>query len=358
MRRQVIISLLVAFVPAMSRAQNIRLDPNVEDIVRARLQVDGALTYDHLDRLTAFVIDQRRIKTLVGLDAARNLVSLRITNCDIEDLNSIRGLTGLKELHIRNCRIRDISPLANLSDLSHLSLTHNEIEDLAPLSSCAELAWLDLRHNEIDSLSPLSTLYNLVRVDVRGNPLGSRWLKIEISEINGNNPNVDVRFGPCSDMGDPNDIKGRLSAKAALADFALFAPWHYVADRPHLPMVSPLVSNALLLLRQAHDREYLADVALVLVRYASDILARRHYGTLLNSDNPHPIVAQFLSEVPKNELGGDEVTTTAIAYWVRKNRTVLAPSLVLDAHVKMYHRLQIELSQKWLRELRQVDPPN
>lgn len=350
MRRQVIFSLLVVFVPVMSSAQNMRLDPIMEDIIRTRLQVDGALTSDDMSRLTALVVDQRTIRTFSGIEVARNLVSLRVTNCQIEDFNSIGTLVNLKELHVRNCKIGDISPLANLSGLSHLSLTDNEIKDLAPLLMCTELTWLDLRRNAINSLSALRTLDKLVRLDIRDNPLGSSSMKFEIDTIITNNPNVDVCLRPGSDMTDPNEIQKRLSAKAAIADFALFAQWHYIDGYPNLPKVPPSVSNALLLLRRANDREHLADVAVLLMRYAIDIMARNHTGTLLSSENQHPFVAEFLSVAPRKQLG-DEIVTTFIANWVHSNRSVLPASLVLDAYVEKYLHLIIELDKKWLQDI-------
>jgi len=353
-KRQVVFSLVTIFMSVMAEAQNVRLDPSLEDIIRARLQINGVLTCDDLSQLTALNVDQRAIKTFAGLDMARNLTSLRITNCSIDDFNSIRDLISLKELHVRNCKIGDITAIGNLSGLSHLSLTDNEIEDVASLSKCTELAWLDMRHNAIDRLSALGTLHNLACVDVRDNPLRSSSVEADIRTLSINNPHVDVCLGPTGEQIDPEEIKERLSAKVALADFALFAQWHVIENYPYLPTVSPRVLNALLLLRRTRDEEYLADVALLLMRYATDILARYHTGTLLRSENPHPIVAEFLSEVPRGDLGGDELTTTAIAYWVCKNRTVLPPSLVLDAQMKRYQRLKIELDQKWLEDIRKV----
>ena len=358
MIRQVILSLLFVFVPIMSSAQNISLDPNMEDIIRTRLQIKVALKLNHLNRLTALNVDKRTLKTFSGLEVARNLVSLRITNCQIEDFNSISVLVNLKELHIRNCRIKDISALSNMSNLSNLSLANNEIEDLTPLYKCSELTWLDIRHNMINSLSALTTLNKLVCLDIRGNPLGSRLVKDEIRSIRIDNPNVDIYLGPDSDVIDPNEIQKRLSAKAAIADFALFAKWHYVYHYPDLPVVSPEVLDAFSLLRSTGDKEYLADVTVLLMRYATDIMASIHTGKILNTRAPHPFVAEFLRVVPRHELIGDELTTTAIVRWVNKNRSTLPPSIVLDVHIRKYLQLQTKLKQRWFEELRKKNGDN
>jgi len=357
MLSRVILSFLFVFVPVVSNAQNMPLDLNLQDIIRTRLQIKDALTYNHLDRLTALNVDQRKIKTFSGLEKACNLISLRITNCQIEDFNSISALVNLKELHVRNCRIKDISALSNLSNLSNLSLANNEIEDLTPLYKCSELTWLDIRHNMINSLSALTTLNKLVRLDIRGNPLGSRLVKDEIRSIRIDNPNVDIYLGPDSDVIDPNEIQKRLSAKAAIADFALFAKWHSVYHYPNLPVVSPEVLDAFSLLRSTADREYLADVTVLLMRYATEIMTSIHTGKILNTKKQHPFVSEFLSVVPRHELIGDELTTTAIVRWVNKNRGKLPPSVVLDVHIREYQQLQTKLKQRWFKEL-QIDRNN
>ena len=306
MLSRVILSLLFVFVSGISNAKNMPLDPSLQDIIRNRLKIKDPLTSTQLYQLTALNVDQQMLKTFSGLEKACNLISLRITNCQIEDFNSIGDLANLKELHIRNCRIKDISALSNLSNLSNLSLTNNEIKDLTPLYKCSELTWLDIRHNMINSLSALTTLNKLVCLDIRGNPLGGRLVKGEIGSIRRDNPNVDICLGPDSNIIDPNEIQKRLSAKAAIADFALFAKWHSDYHYPNLPIVFPEVLDALSLLRSTGDREYLTDVTVLLMRYATDIMASIHTGKILNTRAPHPFVAEFLSVVPRHELVGDE----------------------------------------------------
>lgn len=344
----IVLGLLVVSVPTLSTGQDLQLASTIEHILRTRLQIDGPLTSDHLKSLTALSVDQREIKSFSGLEFAPKLVSLRIYSCQIGDFNSISALAGLRELHVRNCGIRDVSPLARLTNLSHLSLTDNQITDISGLSNCTELAWLDLSNNKIDSIPALSQLCKLLCVDLRGNPLkdSAKNADADIQVIMANNPDVTVLVGRQSDL-TQTDLVSRLSASATIADFALWARFQYFEElaRPLLPLVSSTVTEALAFLRRRPDKQYLADVATVFMRYAIEIDSNYRPGALLSRDNPHPLLAVFLDELhPK--LYGDEITTGAIAYWIRNNRDKLPPSVVLDTEIKRYHGLYEELRRK------------
>jgi len=288
----------------------------------------------------------KEIDTFTAPEFPPDLVSLRLYNCVIRDLESIRSFKHLQELHMRDCGLRDISPLGRLTKLTHLSLADNEIMNIAPLSRCEALTWLDLRHNRIADVSPLKVLDRLVRLDIRSNPLGDGLGGNDIRIITEKNPTAKVLLGP-----DSNDIRGdllrpSLAAKARIANFALGAEWHYHDGFPNLPLVSEEIDMAFLMLREVHDQEYISDVSIALMRYAIHILATTHTGTLLSRENPHPLLSEFLRFVPRHELAGDEITTGAIAYWVCNHRNQIPSSAVLDAYVHKYEQLEIALEEE------------
>jgi|GEM_PF-3454001 hypothetical protein len=301
--------------------------------------------------VNAICLFGKEIDTFATAEFPRSLVSLRLYKCAIRDVNSIRLLSRLRELHMQGCGLANIAFLNCLNELSYLSLADNEITDIASLSNCRALAWLDLRHNRILSISPLQVLTELAYLDIRGNPVGDTPKENLIGIIAERNPDVVVMSGPDPD---PNDVREDslrelLTAKARIANFALTAEWRFHDEYPNLPLLSDEIRHDLLLLRRAGGREYLADVAILLMRYATYILATTHTGTLLNGENP--LVAEFLTTVPRRELGGDEITTGAIAHWVSIHRNKIPRSAVLDVYIDRYRRVETALEQEW-KEIR------
>jgi len=295
--------------------------------------------------ISARCVADREIDSFLTAEFPRDLVSLRLYNCVIRNFESIRALRHLRELHVRNCGLANISPIASLANLSHLSLAENKVVDIGPLANCKGLSWIDLRDNDIRDLSPLRVLDGVVCLDIRNNPRLDLSTEKDIRAIARKGPDTKVLFGS-----DPNMLRGHtlrrlLSAKAEIANFAIGAQWDYYDNYPRLPTVSDQIGASFLLLRQAGDREYTADVASVLMRYAAHILAGTHTGTLLSERNP--LVVEFLSIAPRREIGGDEILTGAIARWVTTNRDRISPSVVLDAYIKAYQRVEGQLEEEF-----------
>ncbi len=290
------------------------------------------------------------------LDLPPNLIRLRLYSCTIEGLENIGVLKDLRELDIRNCRLDDLRPLAPVENLSHLILADNQIGDVTPLKKCRKLTFLDLRRNGISDVSPLSALRQLSFLDLRNNPLDGDAFQSDLRVIKESNPNAKILVGLESHIVRGKDLHDVLVAKANVDDLATNAPWRYFDKFPNLPSVSNDLRNALALLRDTHDREYMGDVTIVLVRYAADILAETSTGTLLDEQKPHPLVAEFLATGPKHELGRGELHTSAIVHWAIRNRERLASSPLLDAYLERYKRVEIDLERGWIQTLGKVDP--
>ncbi len=332
--RTLIVFVLMAWMPLHSEYVCADDDPSSSP----RTSDNPSMKLTRQDANALYVVG-KEIDTFAAPEFARGIVSLHLYNCLIRDLESIRLLKGLRELHMRDCGLTDILPVGSLAKLSYLSLADNEITNVAPLANCRALAWLDLRHNKIVSFSPLRVLDSLVRLDIRGNPSSGGLEGNDVRIIMRRNPAAQILLGA-----DPNAVRGDmldrlLLAKAKIADFAHFGEWHYHDGYPNLPLVSDEIAAALLLSRQLGDQEYISDVSVVLMRYAIHVLATTHSGTLLNPQNA--IVAEFLNTAPRQELAGDEITTGAVARWIRKNRNRIPPSVILDAYIQEYQQLEI-----------------
>ena len=96
------------------------------------------------------------IESLVGLEHARNLWYLDLSDNAVTDLALLEDLSSLEHLYLDRNEVSDIGPLAALP-LKTLSLSNTKVEDLSPLTDMNTLGWLALDGNSIRDLSPLPT---------------------------------------------------------------------------------------------------------------------------------------------------------------------------------------------------------
>lgn len=89
----------------------------------------------------------RGMKSIKGLEYAKNLKKLKLNENEISDISPLKNLTKLEYLEIQRNRIVDVNPLKNLTNLKFLKVYNNLIEDIAPLSNLTNLTGLDLHYN-------------------------------------------------------------------------------------------------------------------------------------------------------------------------------------------------------------------
>ena len=131
---------------------------------------DETITQADMNTLQSFQLgsysvrgERRIIDDIRGLEAAKNLRTLSITENQIYDLTPLTNLTNLESLRLDDNHISDITPLANLTKLKYLSLEFSQLSDLSPLENLAELRYLSLDFDQFSdiSLSPLANLTKL-----------------------------------------------------------------------------------------------------------------------------------------------------------------------------------------------------
>ena len=74
----------------------------------------------------------RGMKSIKGLEYAKNLKKLKLNENEISDISPLKNLIKLEYLEIQRNRIVDVNPLKNLTNLKFLKLYNNLIEDIAP----------------------------------------------------------------------------------------------------------------------------------------------------------------------------------------------------------------------------------
>lgn len=147
----------------------------------------------------------RGMKSIKGLEYAKNLKKLKVNENEISDITPLKNLTKLEYLEIQRNRIVDLKPLSNLTNLTFLKLYNNLIEDITPLSNLTNLTGLDLHYNVtvegdelhkiiskgITDVSALKNLKKLTFLDISANRIEDVSIikdldKIEHLDISGN----------------------------------------------------------------------------------------------------------------------------------------------------------------------------
>ena len=176
---------LVVFLQ-IAEAQHWMPDPQLQRAVREALglQTDAPFTPDDLLQLARLDPYKYGVKSLIGLEHAKNLTWFSFAENDVTDLSPLAGLTKLQllygwsnknlsdispiarltQLRVLNlgvCGIKDITVLANLTQLEELTLYYNEISDIRPLEYLTELTLLRINSNYITDITPLENLNKL-----------------------------------------------------------------------------------------------------------------------------------------------------------------------------------------------------
>ena len=90
---------------------------------------------------------QRGIKSLEGLEYAKNLKNLKLSMNSINDLTPIKNLTNLEFLEVFRNEISDLTPLRNLKNLEHLDIYNNAgIVDVEPISNLKKIKFIDMHY--------------------------------------------------------------------------------------------------------------------------------------------------------------------------------------------------------------------
>jgi formylglycine-generating enzyme required for sulfatase activity len=185
---------LAAFVSTALAQEVVIPDAGLRSAIREALQKPaGPLTEQDLLSLTDLAARNRGVRSIEGLEAARNLISLdlqinQLTNfalpatlTNLLDLNlSINPLTNftlpngfsnLATLTIESAGLRTLTLPGGLTGLSHLNIAGNQITNFNFLSNLTSLVFLDIGFNSLASFTLPAGLTNLTTFGISGNSL-------------------------------------------------------------------------------------------------------------------------------------------------------------------------------------------
>ena len=136
-----------------------------------------------MNTLETLIGNSLGIEDLRGLEAAKNLTTLKIQHNAISDLTPLANLADLRYLYLNDNQISDLTPLANLADLRYLYLDDNQISDLTPLANLAGLQILSFVNNQVSDLTPLANLINLFYLYFNSNQVSDLTPLINLSKL-------------------------------------------------------------------------------------------------------------------------------------------------------------------------------
>lgn len=117
-------------------------------------------------------LNGKDIKNIEGLQHAKYLLSLKLSDNEIYDLTPIENLKYLNFLDLRSNKIDDISTISKLKDLSYLYISNNNISDISPLAALTKLTELKGENNKISSIEAISKFLRVRTLKFDGNSIG------------------------------------------------------------------------------------------------------------------------------------------------------------------------------------------
>ena len=175
-------------------------DPNLASAVRESLNLSPSDTITQINmlRLTHFVVPERQITDLTGLEHAIRLRVLFLGPNQIHDITPISKMKELKFLVIKENNISNIQPVSELAYLEELIIRENNIIDITPIASLRDLVELAILDNPVSDLTPISSLTNLQILQLYNLPVSDistvRWRELVNLE------SIRIHNSPLSDI--------------------------------------------------------------------------------------------------------------------------------------------------------------
>ncbi|MGI6711513.1 MAG: leucine-rich repeat domain-containing protein [Bacillota bacterium] len=174
-------------------------DPRFEHMVRQSCEIGNKpITQEVLNKITeldytglspaATPPGEKRLKSIKGISALKNLSYLRLSNWEISDISELAKLPKLKTVWLDRNEIEDISAFECLKELESVNLSRNRIKDISPLVGKTKLSKLYLSNNMIKQVPSLEESVNLQSLDLGNNPIN------DVSQLQNFNNLKDIRL--------------------------------------------------------------------------------------------------------------------------------------------------------------------
>ena len=196
----VIFALASLLPPAFAQTVSIP-DAGLNAAIRAALHIPAApLTAQDLLTLTNLDASRRNVTSTVGLEAARNLVSLNLQLNQLTNFFIPTTLTKLSVLDLSGNPLTSFSPPSSLTNLTSLTLEACGLTNLAIPPTLTALTNLGVQGNALSAFNLSSNLAGLVSLDLGVNQFTSFSLPPGLTNLStfyfAINPLTNVTFPP------------------------------------------------------------------------------------------------------------------------------------------------------------------
>lgn len=128
------------------------------------------ITYlSDLKKLQQINLSHNALNDLSALSGISALVDLDVSHNNLTTLSPITAISGLKTLAAGNNAVTELTGFQQLTALQVLTLSNNSIADISPLASCTAITKLELANNALKDISVLSGLNELANLDFSNN---------------------------------------------------------------------------------------------------------------------------------------------------------------------------------------------
>lgn len=147
--------------------------PHLEEVIITNTAVQAEeLSYlGKLESLKRLTLQKCSLSTVAGLDLAKGLVYLDLSDNSLRNILPLSALLNLQELDLSNNALNDLLALSGLKDLISLDVSHNELTTLIPISTVSGLEKLDVAYNNLTDLTGIAQLSHLVHLNASNNGL-------------------------------------------------------------------------------------------------------------------------------------------------------------------------------------------
>ena len=131
----------------------------------------------NLNLLQELKLAHNALNDLTAISSLSTLMSLDVSHNNLATLSPVTSILGLKWLEASNNALTDLSGFQQLTALEHLTLSQNTITDISPLAACSVLKWLDISQNNLTDISVLAGLNSLADLNFANNQVTSlpKW---------------------------------------------------------------------------------------------------------------------------------------------------------------------------------------
>jgi len=152
-------------------------DENLEKAVRkqvfAKRDNNQPITAEDVANISTVKGRGMGIRDLTGLEHCKAIMSIDLSENDIENIGPLKGLDRLQQLILNDNQITDLSPISGTIALQYIGIENNRVKSLEPLRKLERLSSLYADGNQVQDLSPIVKLPKLGSIYLRNNRITS-----------------------------------------------------------------------------------------------------------------------------------------------------------------------------------------